>query len=222
MATEDDARITGARLPRFVGPGTSAPVVKVRDVAIHYKVRDRSISVIDIGAGIGASVPYFKKHLPNSEIICLDVSAKSLAVGQKRFGDQAWFVRFDGSILPLNDGSIDVAFAACVLHHVAPGQHVKLLREFHRVLRKDGLVFVFEHNPWNPLTQYAVNTCPFDENAKLISAVGMRANLRRAGFHQTGTRYRVFFPRWLKQLRSLERRLCWLPLGAQYCVVAGK
>jgi hypothetical protein len=35
-------------------------------------------------------------------------------------------------------------------------------------------------------------------------------------------RYRVFFPRFLRALRNLERWMTWLPLGAQYYVLAVK
>jgi ubiquinone/menaquinone biosynthesis C-methylase UbiE len=195
---------------------------KVQDVANECKRKSNNITVIDLGAGVGVSVPYFKRYLPAANIICLDVSTKSLAIGQKRFGDQAYFVRFDGSKLPFSDASVEIAFAACVFHHVPLDRHMGLLRELYRVLRRQGRVFVFEHNPWNPLTQYAVNTCPFDENAKLISAPRMRAKLRKAGFERTYTRYRIFFPEWLNQLRSFEPALSWLPLGAQYYVAGTK
>ena len=42
--------------------------------------------------------------------------------------------------------------------------------ELKRVLRAGGACVIFEHNPLNPLTVQAVNTCPFDENAVLIKA----------------------------------------------------
>jgi hypothetical protein len=35
---------------------------------------------------------------------------------------------------------------------------------------------------WNPLIGRAVNTCPFDENAKLIVARGMARRLDDAGW----------------------------------------
>jgi hypothetical protein len=56
-----------------------------------------------------------------------------------------------------------------------------------------------------------VSTCPFDENANMISAPVMRANLQRAGFTQVHTKYGLFFPGWLKLLRFFERKLSWLP-----------
>lgn len=78
---------------------------------------------------------------------------------------------------------------------------------------------MFEHNPFNPLTRHAVNTCPFDANARLISARQMRRRFHDAGFDVASIRYRIFFPGCLRRLRPLERLLTWCPLGAQYAVV---
>jgi SAM-dependent methyltransferase len=109
-----------------------------------------------------------------------------------------------------------------VFHHIPHAQHVALLGEIKRVLKPAGRLFVFEHNPLNPLTRHAVDTCPFDENAELIRAGTMRARARQAGFGGADVKYRIFFPHFLRGLRPLEPRLTWLPLGAQYYVLCRK
>ena len=93
-----------------------------------------------------------------------------------------------------------------------------LFGEIRRVLRAGGSFFVFEHNPWNPLTRHAVRRCAFDENAVLVAAPLMRRRLQAAGFPPAPAVFRVFFPRALAPLRPLERRLGWAPAGAQYFV----
>jgi hypothetical protein len=72
------------------------------------------------------------------------------------------------------------------------------------------------------LTRYAVNTCVFDQHAKLVLALTMRRRVRDAGFGAADVRYRIFFPHALRRLRPLEAKLKWLPLGAQYYVAARK
>jgi hypothetical protein len=108
------------------------------------------------------------------------------------------------------------------IDHIDHGEHLRLLKEFHRALTGDGVAFVFEHNPLNPLTVRAVNTCPFDENARLIGARAMQSRLLAAGFKDARVRYRIFFPNALRALRPAEKWLTWLPLGAQYYVMATK
>jgi ubiquinone/menaquinone biosynthesis C-methylase UbiE len=196
---------------------------KVIDIAAELE-RDAVVArrALDFGAGVGYSVPFFARHMPATRVTCLDVSRKSLDVGVARHGANAEFVHFDGRSIPYPDASFDVALASCVFHHIPHDEHVSLLGEIRRVLVPGGRLFVFEHNPLNPLTRHAVNTCAFDEHAKLIRAPTMRRRAREAGFGIADVRYRIFFPHALRSLRPLETKLTWLPAGAQYYVAARK
>ncbi|MBP8250267.1 MAG: hypothetical protein KAX72_09205, partial [Chitinophagales bacterium] len=91
-----------------------------------------------------------------------------------------------------------------------------------RVIRPGGNLFIFEHNPYNPLTVRVVNNCPFDENAELIRGADMKQRFLAAGFSSASIRYRIFFPNILRGMRSLEPALSWLPLGGQYYVRSRK
>jgi ubiquinone/menaquinone biosynthesis C-methylase UbiE len=202
------------------------------DFFAEYKIRDlvtylgakfpEDLRILDFGAGIGTSVPWFAKHLPAARLTCVDVSRKSLEIGQRQHGECADFVYFEGETLPFKEESFDVAFAACVFHHIEHKKHVRLLLELNRVLVPGGRLIVFEHNPLNPLTIHAVNACPFDENAVLIRSSDLANIFKEAGFSQCIRRYRIFFPGFARALRPLESYLAWLPLGAQYFVAGCK
>jgi SAM-dependent methyltransferase len=179
-------------------------------------------AVLDFGAGVGYSVPFFARHMPRARVTCLDVSQKSLDLGEAKHGGVADFRHFDGKRIPFADGTFDVALASCVFHHIPHAEHVELLAEIRRVLKPNGQLLVFEHNPLNPLTRHAVNTCIFDEHAVLIGAPTMRRRALTAGFAAADVRYRIFFPHWARGLRPSEKWLTWLPLGAQYYVRAKK
>lgn len=191
---------------------------KIRDLARAWAAHGGSPgpNMLDLGAGIGGSVPYVARYLPGADLVCLDVSGKSLDLGSNRFRGKASFVQFDGNVMPFQSGTFDVVFAACVFHHIPVNHHAALLSEAHRILRKGGMVFIYEHNPLNPLTLHAVNTCPFDENAELIPGRRLRQALEIAGFRDAGVRYRVYFPRIARALRPLEAYLTRVPFGAQY------
>lgn len=176
-------------------------------------------AILDFGAGIGNSVPFFRSAFPDAEIVCADVSEKSLAVAAQRFPGQARLVRIEDA-LPFEDASFDLVFTACVFHHIPPEDHAAVLLEQKRVLRPGGRLVIFEHNPMNPLTVHAVNTCPLDANAILIRASVMAARLRKAGLAVRAVRYRLFFPHCLRALRRLEPLLTSVPLGAQYYIEA--
>jgi ubiquinone/menaquinone biosynthesis C-methylase UbiE len=175
-------------------------------------------SLLDFGTGVGNSLPFLHEEFPACRLTGVDVSRRSLDVARERFGDIAELIEFDGSHLPGTDGGFGLALAACVFHHIDHAEHVAKLAEIRRVLAPGGWLLVFEHNPWNPLTRKAVRECPFDENARLMTAGVLRARARAAGFTSAEIRYCVFFPAALAWLRPLERWLGWLPLGAQYCI----
>ena len=60
------------------------------------------------------------------------------------------------------------SIAICVLHHVPMSNRFKLVNEMVRVARPQGIVAIFEHNPLNPLTRHAVNSCELDKDAILL------------------------------------------------------
>ncbi|MGH7926619.1 MAG: class I SAM-dependent methyltransferase, partial [Candidatus Binatia bacterium] len=198
---------------------------KVRDIAHAFAAeacRVKHPTILDFGGGVGTSVPYFERYFPGARLVCLDVSRKSLAFARRRSSASVSLVQFDGKRVPFADYSFDIGFAACVFHHIEPADRPRLLAELNRVLKPGGRLFVFEHNPLNPLTVHAVNACPFDENAKLISGKRMKQQIAEARFDEVALRFRIFFPRALAKLRPVERFMTAIPLGAQYYVVGRK
>lgn len=176
--------------------------------------------VLDFGCGIGNSAPHLRAAFPSAEIVGLDVSERSLAVARQRFADVAEFRRYEGGAdIPLEPG-FDLVFSACVFHHIDADQHVALFAGLKRTLAPGGVLSIFEHNPWNPVSRYIVATCPFDEEAVLIAAPEFARRQRAAGFTDVDVRYTGFFPGPLKALRPLEQAMTWLPLGAQYYTLA--
>ncbi|PWK63169.1 class I SAM-dependent methyltransferase [Aminobacter sp. AP02] len=202
------------------------------DFFARYKIRDiaealdgkgvKPRRILDFGAGVGNSLGPMRESFPDSQIALLDPSMQSLEIAEKRFPGQARFQHFDGVTIPFDNGHFDVAFAACVFHHIPEELHVDLLKEIDRVLAVGGSFFLFEHNPLNPLTLHAVRNCPFDENAVLIRASVLRQRMAEAGFDKARIVYRIFFPRIVARMRPLERFMTRFPLGAQYFVHAIK
>jgi trans-aconitate methyltransferase len=177
-------------------------------------------TILDFGAGIGNSVPHFHRSFPDAGIIALDISDKSLAIAERRFSGMARFQLYGGEGPVAADGSVDLAFSACVFHHIDAGEHVDLFRRLRQTLSPDGALVIFEHNPINPVTQHIVATCEFDEHAVLIPAATLKRRLHEAGFAKVEIAYTGFFPGSLARLRGLEPAMKHLPIGAQYYALA--
>ncbi|MDQ0561943.1 SAM-dependent methyltransferase [Rhizobium mesoamericanum] len=180
-----------------------------------------SARILDFGSGIGNSLPYFRKYFPESEINCADVSGRSIEIAQTRFPGNENYHRIDRNV-PLPTGTQDIVFSACVFHHIPHAEHLHWLSELLRVTKPGGILAIYEHNPLNPLTLRAVNTCPLDVNAHLIRGRVMSSRALKSGWTTAQVAYKVFFPSALARFRPLEPHLEWLGLGAQYRMLARK
>lgn len=170
--------------------------------------------VLDFGCGEGRSLPYLAKHFPDSEIWGYDVSPASLDAALHR---APWAHLFSdwGS---LGDVRFDAIIAANVFHHIPANQRLSALTTCRAALSGRGQMFVFEHNPYNPLTRWIFERCPFDQHAEMIPLKTARSLAMQAGYKSEQHGYTLFFPRQLSFLRRWERFLNGLPLGAQYYV----
>lgn len=195
---------------------------KIADIATIFRERNLPTqNILDFGSGIGNSLPYFRKHFPASTVTCADVSERSIEIARTRFpGDENYITI--GTTIPLASNSQDIVFTACVFHHIPHEEHQHWLAELARITRPGGALVIYEHNPYNPLTVRAVNTCPLDVNAKLIKGNEMSNRAKKAGWSTTEVDYRLFFPSILRALRPVEQYMRWLPLGAQYRLMARK
>lgn len=196
----------------------------------EYKIKvlaqlaqDRSIrpdSILDFGSGIGNSTPFLHHYFTTASLTGTEVSQRSLDVAESRFPNISTGLLIDGQRIPAEDNSFDITFSACVFHHIPHEEHLHWLKELRRVTRRGGMLAIFEHNPLNPLTVRAVNTCPFDENARLVRAKELVARYRESGWKDAKVNYHLFFPHVLSALRGLEPCLSWIPFGGQYSVTA--
>ncbi len=175
------------------------------------------ISVLDVGCGVGAVQEFVGVRVGRS--VGIDTSEPSIIHAQAEHSTSEFDV-YDGTRIPFDDDTFDATFAINVLHHVEPGDRERFTREMMRVTRVGGMVIVFEHNPFNPLTRMAVARCDFDDGGVLIGARGVSRLLESAGGTAATSRYVLFFPFDRAVARTVERWLGWLPMGAQHMVVA--
>jgi hypothetical protein len=106
--------------------------------------------------------------------------------------------------------------AICVLHHVPVAERCRVVREMMRVIRRNGVVAVFEHNPYNPLTRHAVHTCELDRDAVLLPPRETVELLKDSADVEPEQRHYLFSPLGGAIGCSLDRRLRNCPLGGQY------
>lgn len=175
------------------------------------------LKVLDIGCGIGNYHSLLTGRF--AALSGVDVSAACIDIARENHPEVA-YLAYDGTRLPYEDGSFDVVFTICVIHHVPVPQWQGFVSEMARVLRPGGMALVFEHNPRNPLTMRVVNRCPFDKDAVLLNAGEATALFTTPAFSSVHTRHILSIPPWNAALRRVDSVLGYLPLGAQYYLQA--
>jgi len=103
------------------------------------------IKIIDLGCGTGS---FTKKLLSlNSEIYGCDISPKSIRQARNFYPEIKFSVQ-DIEHLSYNENFFDVVIFSGVLHHF--NNLEKPIMEAKRILKKDGLIFSFDPNLFNP------------------------------------------------------------------------
>jgi len=176
---------------------------------------ERRLDLLDVGCGNGALHRFLlSSGLPLS-VTGIEVAGEFVAMARQANPDVSYDV-YDGTRLPYDAGRFDAAVTICVMHHVPPGEWPGFLAEMCRVVRPGGLVTVFEHNPFNPMTAHIVKTCPLDRNAVLLKPGRLAELMRTAGLDAVAREFILFTPFGSPVFRRFDRMMSWLPLGAQY------
>ncbi|MCC2666562.1 MAG: class SAM-dependent methyltransferase [Gammaproteobacteria bacterium] len=171
--------------------------------------------ILDFGCGIGRSTLFLSKYFPHAQIYGCDISQESLLEAKKAVPSSNFFLT---SALSERSKMFDVIFVSNVFHHVKPSERSKTLDIITQSSTSGGVLVVFEHNPYNPVTRHLVNTCPFDHDAVLLKPKELKGLFKKAGVQNIHLEYTLFFPAFFKRLRFLEEYLHFLPLGGQYVV----
>ena len=175
------------------------------------------LDILDVGCGVGITAEYLAGEFKS--VYGVDVSKESIAAAKERHSAATYQV-YDGEVLPFSDGSFDLSFAIGVLHHVPSSARSQLLSEMRRATRPGGLVVVFEHNPFNPLTRLAVRRCDFDKDCVLVSKKVTSRLFRQNDLSPAEESYILFLPWSIPWTARLEAVIRNVPLGAQYLVAA--
>ena len=177
-------------------------------------------AVMDFGCGTGSTTPLILELIGAETAVGVDVSLRSLEVAQKNHGLGR------NRFLPMSEytpnESLDLVYCNGVFHHIRPEGRGKVLEFIYASLRPGGLFSFWENNPWNPGTRYVMAHCAFDAEAITLPPPQAKWLLRAGGFEILRTDFLFIFPRMLKWLRGIEKRVAKLPLGAQYQVLCRK
>jgi len=174
--------------------------------------------ILDFGCGVGLLSRSLKKNMPAAKLDGYDISCASLSCIERELTSEGTFTN---DLLQLGE-DYDLIVIANVLHHVPVAERSATIQALAGRLVAGGRLAVFEHNPVNPATRWAVKQCAFDTDAVLLPMRETVAHLESAQVRVVRQDYIVFMPRVLAWFRRFEPWLAGVPLGAQYALLGEK
>jgi len=190
---------------------------------VKSKLSKTPSDILEFGCGTGRNNLYMKKWFPDSRIYGCDISEKSLETARKINPD----VKYD-KITNTNDlcriykEAFECIFISNVFHHIPFNEHKIWLDALYNLLSNGGIIFVFEHNPYNPITKYIFKTSKIDRGATMLSPSYCVSLLKSANFTQVKREYTLFFLWRNGFFEAIERVLYFMPLGSQYYIMGRK
>jgi SAM-dependent methyltransferase len=175
--------------------------------------------VLDFGCGTGMSLGLLTEVLQAEHVIGLDTSEESLAVAAETVGNERVQLATPARFLP--QGDLDLVFCNGVFHHIPVAERPMTIDYIYRCLRPGGIFALWENNPWNPIHAFAMKHSKIDKNAIPLPPPES-CRLTSEQFQVVRTDYLFFLPGPFRWLRSLEKWLIKVPVGAQYQVFARK
>jgi 2-polyprenyl-3-methyl-5-hydroxy-6-metoxy-1,4-benzoquinol methylase len=113
--------------------------------------------LLDFGCGAGASTMILARHLPETEIVGVELEQSNLVVARARVAFYGYsHVHFlqspSGEELPPDLGSFDFIFMPAVYEHLLPVERQRLSGQLWGILKKGGVLFVDETpHRWFPI-----------------------------------------------------------------------
>ena len=187
---------------------------RVRFVKAYLDSSNTTVeNIVEFGSGTGNNIHHLQAAFPQSQIVGLDTSNEMVKVATTRVGNAR--ARFATVADFTERGSFDLVFLNGVLHHIPQNQQEEGLIYVRHLLKKGGLLAVFDNNPFNLGARWVMKRIPFDRDAVMVNPYSLAKRLSRMGFGDVTTRFYFIFPRLLRVLRAVEPHLERLPIGAQ-------
>jgi len=198
---------------------TEVKANQILKIAKEQLGNTKLLNVLDVGCGIGLTDKFLASKFNKLSGVDVFTGVINKAI---QLNPLVNYQTYDGQKLPFEDGSFDIVFTICVIQCVPKAQWQNFIEEMKRVVKKGGLIIIFEHNPYNPLTRFVTWRCELNKGLPLIPKNSLRKLFKKSGLKEIKDKYIVFFPWRSKIYRKLENLFGWFPIGAQYLLVGQK
>jgi len=182
-------------------------------------------TILDFGCGVGSFIPYIKNNFPDAVLFGVDNSEESIkiAISKNELANVSYavFDIFNDDKFSFSTG-FDLVIVAGVFHHIQKIKHLEVLKCIMEHMNPGGVMFIFEHNPYNPATRlvYKKWDKAFDDYANLIYPRYLKKIVKESNLYILSRNFTVFFPKFLSVFLPLEKYFYRIPFGASYYIIA--
>jgi SAM-dependent methyltransferase len=190
---------------------------------VESEISKMPVNILEFDCGTGRNSFFLKKRFPESNIFGCDISEKSIEIASKR--NHA--IQFKLILNPIDliseyKDTFDCIFISNVFHHIPINEHQTWLDALYKITSKHGRIFIFEHNPYNPITKHIFYTSEIDKGAIMLTPSYCYRLCYNSNYANIYCKYTLFFLRRNAFFKFIERILYWLPFGAQYYIRGDK
>lgn len=105
--------------------------------------------VLDFGCGNGRFLEFIYRENLKIKYIGTDVSKELLTIAKSRYKEERFELIEEEGKMDFKAGQFDKIVSVAVFHHFTPRMAHSSLKEFRRVLKKDGVVIITAWHLWN-------------------------------------------------------------------------
>jgi len=191
---------------------------------VESKITKTPVNFLEFGCGIGRNSVFIKKRFPESNLYGCDISEKSLEIASK-INPDVQYNKINSPAELINvykEEFFDCIFISNVFHHVPFNEHHLWLDALYKIASRKSIIFIFEHNPYNPIIRNIFNKSDIDKGATMLKPSYCRQLFKKHNYKNINLKYTLFFLWRNNFFEFIEKMLYWLPLGAQYYIRSEK
>ena len=167
----------------------SAKLHKLR--SLFPSLSEKPFRLLDFGCGVGNLYGQISEFFSTAIYTGVDPSKDSILKARSHYHGDANFQ--EDSCKEWETNEYDLIFSSGVFHHIPHVEHKVLIDKLSSLLKKGGILVIWEHNPLNPVTQKIVRDCPFDEDAVLVPSKNLKSLFIRVSLSNVQVIYTIFF-----------------------------
>jgi len=113
------------------------------------KIPDHNLCLLDVCVGTANGSMAIAKKNPQNEITGIDLSSNMLAVGQRKIRKKhiqnVSLQQMDATKMDFENERFDVVTISFALHELDYALMIRVIKEMHRVLKKDGKLYIVDY-----------------------------------------------------------------------------